>query len=46
MSKWYSMEIKTDFIREHSVSLSSNSFREASVILAGSLMNYAEYIQA
>lgn len=44
MSKWYSMEIETDFIREHSVFLSPNSSRKTSVILAGLSINYTEYI--
>ena len=46
LSKQYAIDIKTDLHRGLSVSLSPNSSREASVISAGSSMDYAECIQA
>ena len=46
LSEWYSMDMDTDFTREHLVSLSPKSSRKASVISAGSSMDYAEHIQA
>ena len=44
-SKQYSMNIETDFPREHSTSLSFDSFIEMFVNFAVSFMNYVDYIQ-
>ena len=41
----YSMNIETDFPREHSTSLSFDSFIEMFVNFAVSFMNYVDYIQ-
>ena len=46
LSKQYLIDMETDFTRGHSVSLSSNNFREASITSAGFLVDYVECIKA